>query len=117
MDDYVIVGKNIRAFRERLGISQEALGSQTDILREEIAYFETGKRIPSLVKLAKIADYFGVQVQNLFEAEPVARQVSLAFAFRAGELDQQDVRAIHQFEKIVRNYLEMEGMGKDGEDY
>jgi transcriptional regulator with XRE-family HTH domain len=49
------LGDRIRKYRQRLGLSQEALALQADINRSYIASLEAGRRNPSLDMLARLA--------------------------------------------------------------
>lgn len=57
MADYRrILAKNVRAARERLGLSQEALADEAEIDRTYISGIERGKRNPSVDLLARLAE-------------------------------------------------------------
>ena len=60
---------NIRVERARHRISQAELAKQISVSRQTIHAIETGKFVPSTVLALKIARYFNVKMEELFELE------------------------------------------------
>lgn len=57
MQDYRrILAMNVRAARDRLGLSQEALAYEAEIDRTYISGIERGKRNPSVDLIARLAE-------------------------------------------------------------
>lgn len=54
--------------REKAGITQGELANRIGVTQSAIAYYESGKREPSVQVAIKIAQYFGVSVEWLFFA-------------------------------------------------
>ncbi|RZJ63091.1 MAG: XRE family transcriptional regulator [Flavobacterium sp.] len=102
-----VVGNNIKAFRARIGLTQEAMAEYLATSREQVAYYENGSRTVSSEHLAKMADLFCVNEYDFFEADTAQKTVNMALAFRAEELQAVDLVSIAKFKKIVRNYLNM----------
>jgi transcriptional regulator with XRE-family HTH domain len=48
-------GSNLRAHRERVGLSQESLADICDLDRTEISLLERGKRFPRLDTIVRLA--------------------------------------------------------------
>jgi hypothetical protein len=44
---------------------------------------------------------------DFYEEDMQNRSINIAFAFRADELQPQDLQSIAQFKKIVHNYMSM----------
>lgn len=108
------VSRNLARFRERLGLTQTALADYLGIRREEVSYYENGRRaVPSAV-LSKAAALFCIHEYDFYEEEEAAQDVNIAFAFRAGCLSEMDLPSIADFKKIVRNYLDMNKALQDG---
>ena len=61
------LGDKVRTYREAAGLSQEALGNQTELGRTYISGVERGVRNPSIVSLEKIARALGVTLSQLVE--------------------------------------------------
>lgn len=62
-----IFGKNVRIYREGLGISQEKLAHLCGLHRTYIGSIERGERNVSLENIKKIADALHVKITDLFE--------------------------------------------------
>ena len=67
------LGKNIKIFRDRRGLSQADLAEKADISIPFLSSIERGIKYPQPDMLAKIANSLGVKVNELFT-------VNLAFA-------------------------------------
>lgn len=66
MDIKIIVGKNIRGFRNKLGVSQEKFAELADINRSYVGDVERGKFNLSIATLYKIAKALKVEPGVLF---------------------------------------------------
>ncbi len=103
------LGRNLQAWRTRLGYSQEKLAEFLEIARENISYYENGERDIPIKHLEKISELFGIEPDLLFNEDPASQEAEMAFAFRNGEsLSNDSLEVIARFKKIVRNYLMME---------
>ena len=60
-----VVGRNVRKFREELGLSQEELGFRAEIDRTYISGVERGVRNPTVTVIARIAHALKVEPANL----------------------------------------------------
>ena len=60
---------NIRVERARHRISQAYLAKEIKVSRQTIHAVETGKFVPSTVLALKIARYFEVKMEELFQLE------------------------------------------------
>lgn len=58
-------GKNCKAIRERLGISQSELADKVGVRPPMINFIESGTKIPSLALSLRIADVLGTTVDSL----------------------------------------------------
>lgn len=59
------IGVNIKALRERFGYTQSDLAELTGISQPLIWYYESAKKIPSVVNAEKIAKVFNVTIEEL----------------------------------------------------
>jgi len=108
--DYI--GKNIQQYRIILGLNQQQLGDYLGVTRELISFIEAGKREISLSNLNKLADLFGIELEDLLEEDKQIADTKLAFAFRSDETE-EDLSQIADFKRIVLNYLKMESLKSD----
>ena len=60
MSEQIHVGKRIRLFRERRGLTQKQLGEMSGIIEATIRKYEIGQRNPKPDQVAKIAEALGV---------------------------------------------------------
>ncbi|ERM81176.1 Cro/Cl family transcriptional regulator [Rhodonellum psychrophilum GCM71 = DSM 17998] len=107
MDQNHIIGKNLHALRQKLGFTQDQVAEFLGINREEISYYENGKRSMPSALLSKTANLYGVDEYDFFEENMDLMNLNLALAFRAESLKPADLEQIAKFKKIVRNYLGM----------
>ena len=59
------IGKNIRAFREKLGITQRTLSERIMVSFQAISAWERGTSVPDLENAIRLANCFGVSVDAL----------------------------------------------------
>jgi transcriptional regulator with XRE-family HTH domain len=60
------IGRRIAEQRRLAGLSQARLADKMSIAIETLSRLETGKAMPSLVRLAAIANALGVELHELF---------------------------------------------------
>ncbi len=63
--DYKCLGKNLRKYRKRAKLTQEALAEKVDRSNSHIGQIENGRGIPSLNTVVEIANVLGVTVDQL----------------------------------------------------
>ena len=74
------VGLRIRARREELGISREALAELTDTSDSSIGNYERGENLPRRATLERIASVLGVRITDLTDPEEPQREHARGFA-------------------------------------
>jgi transcriptional regulator with XRE-family HTH domain len=62
----VIIGKQLRALRIRLGLTQDDIEGRTGLFRNYISRIENGHTVPSLRSLERIASALEVPLYRLF---------------------------------------------------
>jgi transcriptional regulator with XRE-family HTH domain len=70
MDARQIFAANLRAERQRLKLSQEALGECCDLNMSEISRLERSKRDPRLATIVKLAGALGIPPAKLLDGIP-----------------------------------------------
>lgn len=58
---------NLKVQRAKLGINQGELGKLAGVSRQTISSIERGEYNPSITLVLKLAEIFGVSVEELFE--------------------------------------------------
>ena len=92
-------GDNLKYYRERLGLTQEAVANYLGIKREMISYYETDERDMPVKHLQSLANLFGIELIDLIEKDPTTSQANVAFAFRTQDIHTKDLNGIAQFRK------------------
>lgn len=69
-----MIGDKIGLYRKRKGITQEALAVQLDVSRQTITKWESSLVIPTLDYIIKMADIFGVTIDNLVRENDCLKQ-------------------------------------------
>jgi transcriptional regulator with XRE-family HTH domain len=103
-------GEVIKAYRERMNLSQATVASFLNIKRETLSYYENnpeGRMEAPLEVLEKLADLYGANLADFFEEDTNQLKANLAFAFRATDLKQNDLNEIASFRRVVKNYLKI----------
>ena len=68
----IILGKNIKLYREKTGLTQESLSEKLDISVQHLSNIERGRRFVTAELLDRIADTFDIAFAELFiENQPV----------------------------------------------
>lgn len=60
-----IIGKNIRTLRIEKEMKQNTLADELNISRQTISAYERGISLPDIYSLMRIADYFGISLDEL----------------------------------------------------
>ena len=115
MSHYQAIGRNLASLREKRGLTQDDLAKYLNVKRPMISYYETAERDIPLPHLEKLADLYNVELADLMEEAPDAKQATLAFAFRAEGLQPEDLKSIAEFQRVVKNYLKMQRLNRHEE--
>lgn len=99
-----IIGNNLKEYRKKLDYTQADIADFLSINREEVNYYENGKRTVPLKILLKLSDLYGVDVGNFKESDPKKHKSMLALSFRKDRFSTQDTDILSQFVKVVKNY-------------
>lgn len=67
-----MLGNKITYYRKKLGITQEQLAQQLDVTNQAVSKWETDQCCPDTLLLPKLADIFGVSIDELFGREAPA---------------------------------------------
>ena len=63
------VGENIRALRQRKGLTQEQVAQQLGVTYQAVSKWENGTNTPDIALLPEIAAFFGVTIDALYGRE------------------------------------------------
>lgn len=107
METGAIIGDNIKSYRLEFGYSQDFIANYLGVDRTTISKYETAEREISIVHLNGLADIFGIEIEDLIEPDASKKTANLAFAFRNEGIEEQDLKSIAAFQKVVKNYLKI----------
>lgn len=62
-------GEALKEQRERLGLSQSALANKINTSHQNVSRWESGKILPSIDFCVKLADFYGVSLDELVGRE------------------------------------------------
>jgi transcriptional regulator with XRE-family HTH domain len=79
MPEPSVLGRRLRAFRQRAKITQQALSAKTGIPRTTIAQVESGlQSTVSLENAIKLADALGITIDALVRGDPLQSDMMAA---------------------------------------
>lgn len=114
MDDKrIIVGKNLKLFRDSADYKQQEVSDILGIDRGAYANYESGSREMPFKLLQKVCEIYGIGLSDLFEEDVARVEKDMIFAFRKNKLSVGDQKEVHYFKSIVRNYLKMSKLAQD----
>ena len=70
--DMMTLGKQIAYYRKEWGLTPEALANRLSVTNQAVSKWETDQCCPDTMLLPKIADVFGITIDELFGREPAA---------------------------------------------
>jgi transcriptional regulator with XRE-family HTH domain len=100
-----MLSKNIRALRESLGYTQANIATYLGITPSAVNQYENDSRPIPAEAVSQLALLFNVEEYELYQESPQQQQLLSAFAFRANEFADTDLKVISAFKKIVLNYF------------
>lgn len=100
--------ETIKELRKRRNISQEILAGALDISVQAVSKWETGASLPDILQLPRIAQFFGISIDQLFYGLPEEEPVEIA---GIEGLKDDDVLRIVQFRG--KKYLSHDTWEKD----
>jgi len=95
-DVHTLLARNLKKYRQTLGLSQAALAEKIDSSTTFIGNIEIGKRFPSAKNLDRLAKALGVKTSALFadEDEPELHSQIAARQERKAKLEKDVMEAI-----------------------
>lgn len=74
---------NLKLLRKKRGLSQQDVAAAINVARSTYTQYETGKRLPSIDVLTKLAEYFGVSTDEILgldnaKQEPIGKPIDPA---------------------------------------
>lgn len=111
-----IIQNNIKAIRKKLGYTQETVADVLDIARSTYIEYETKEVDIPYETLEKLSDFFGVELVSFFAENEDQLNDALVCAFRTEGVSVDDLRTIARFKAIVKSYIKMRRIEKNGKN-
>jgi transcriptional regulator with XRE-family HTH domain len=102
-----IVARNLKLLRENSMFTQEQMAAYLGVGRSAYSNYESGSRSVPLEVMECVAKLFGIDLSALFEENEEALKSMLLCAYRAEDLDKDDMKQVAEFKSIAMNYLRM----------
>lgn len=67
MDIKILLGKRIREYRKRIGLTQFQLAERLGIDDKHLSRIELGKNMPQANTIVRLAEVFRIDIKDLFE--------------------------------------------------
>lgn len=113
------LAKRLRLARTNVGLSQDEVAAELEVLRPTVSQIEAGKRGVSSIELAQLAKLYRRPLASFFDEDfdEALSEDPLTLLFRAVEIKPSDLRAVEEFEDFCRTYRDLEGLlGLEGEN-
>lgn len=108
-DINVIIGARLREARVRMGLTQRQAASLVNITREELSYYETGRRDISLGKLARLAALYGYSMDHFLKGD-AHNESEVAVAFRASDLCDDDMEIVAWARRLISDIAALDAV-------
>lgn len=66
-----MLNKNITRLRKSKGLTQVDFAKQLHVTQSAVSHWESGRSVPDTVQLFRIAEFFGVSVEELSDMKPI----------------------------------------------
>lgn len=97
MSESINIGRTIARERRRMGITQEALASHLGVSKAAVSKWELGQSLPDVSLLPRIAAYFSLTLDELFDwHDELTSEESAALYAEVYALGEKDLGAAHE---------------------
>ena len=98
------LSKNIRALREKHGLTQQDLAEIAGVSNKAVSAWETGQKEPRMGAIEKMAVHFNIRKSSLIEDDEDLRDITtLAAHHDGGEWTEEELTDIEKFKEFVRS--------------
>lgn len=103
------IGRKLREARDKCALTQEQVAKHIGINRNELSYYETGKREISITLLDKLANIYGYS-SKYFLDDSITEEPEIQIAFRADEINDEDLATISWAKTFLKNLFELSAL-------
>lgn len=97
------LGYRLKKAREQIGLTQNQVAQVLEISREQVSYYEGGKREMGVNDLLKFADVYGLPPEYFLELEEDMTQKPTLVAYRTAQLSGEDLPVILDAQMFLNN--------------
>lgn len=109
MIDLERVGKNLRALREKMGLSQRHVAAYLNVDQSLVSKFESGERAISTDALEKLSALYCSPVEQLLSDV----RSDLVIAFRADSINEEDLAVLSIVNRVALNQRMLDQLVKE----
>ena len=102
-----IVARNLKLLRENSKFTQEQMAAYLGLGRSAYSNYESGMRSVPLDVMGSVAKLLGIDLSVLFEENEESLKSQLLCAYRAEDMDKDDMKQVAEFKDIAMSYLRM----------
>lgn len=102
------LGSRIAGYRKELGITQEALANRLEVSNQAVSKWESDQCCPDVMLFPKIADIFGISLDELFGREEKKETVKTVIRDLPWEDDGTLRAVLYIGRRLVKEYPEAE---------
>lgn len=102
------IARNFKKLREAAGYTQNDVANALGLKRSAYSNYELGEREIPYDIIEKASNFFGCDMECLFDENENIDATLLVTAFRTTGLSQTDAVEVMRFTDIVKSYLKME---------
>ena len=97
MSESINIGRTIARERRRAGVTQEALAAHLGVSKAAVSKWELGQSLPDVSLLPRIAGYFSLTLDELFDwHDALSQEESAALYAEVYALGEKDLGAAHK---------------------
>ena len=97
MRETINIGRTIARERRRRGVTQETLAAHLSVSKAAVSKWELGQSLPDVSLLPRIAAYFSLSLDELFDwRDELTQEESAAFYAEVYALGEKDLAAAHE---------------------
>ena len=97
MSESINIGSTIARERRRAGVTQEALAAHLGVSKAAVSKWELGQSLPDVSLLPRIAAYFSLTLDDLFDwRDELSQEESAALYAEVYALGEKDIGAAHK---------------------
>lgn len=104
-------GKRIRDYRKKAGLSQKELGERLGVSQQHIAQYESGKRLPKLSTMVKLASALNIDTHlltsayqiDIMNSDETSFIIDVNYSNKISENNlesKENIRLINEFQKL-----------------